>query len=466
MKHLINSCDIKLLLHLFQNDARKIVFYDNKTPLDDHCPMDFVQYGDIEALEQYIKVNAVPISIINISQKDLSYLYQKEEVKCIIDFQNKLKEDAQKFHYINNPSGGMRWIFPSSASYPSYLSLYNGSGLKAKIYRLISQIAFFFGLKRGLSSGTFSVRSKDALLSSILEGLTYQNYSIFTGTVGPNRKMILEISTKKRTSHFIKIPLTEKSKGLVQQEFEQVQKLQNLEIKTFSHPTAIYQSGGLQLTNVAQNDSKNSIEFEAQHIEALAEIYQKTTSAKHIIGLNFWTEILDNLAFIESHQAENKLDYPQLFELVKELSEQVEPAALIQTSFAHGDFTPWNMYVSKEGLQIYDWELAQEAFPILYDFFHYIFQSHILIKGQGYQEIKQAILAFAKQGHFQKILGNYHFNINQYLKLYLLHISSYYLKLYMTQDHLHEQAHWLLNTWQEALADMISPFPKTIPKAS
>jgi len=50
----------------------------------------------------------------------------------------------------------------------------------------------------------------------------------------------------------------------------------------------------------------------------------------------------------------------------------------LKSSFAHGDFCPWNMLINDGYLKIYDWELAGE-YPLGYDLFTYLFQYEFLV---------------------------------------------------------------------------------------
>jgi predicted Ser/Thr protein kinase len=50
----------------------------------------------------------------------------------------------------------------------------------------------------------------------------------------------------------------------------------------------------------------------------------------------------------------------------------------LRVSLSHGDFCPWNILKTKNGLRIIDWEMAKVR-PIGYDLFTYVFQTHFLI---------------------------------------------------------------------------------------
>ena len=51
----------------------------------------------------------------------------------------------------------------------------------------------------------------------------------------------------------------------------------------------------------------------------------------------------------------------------------------IKNVFSHGDFCPWNMIDTSDGLRVYDWEMAG-MYPLGYDLFTFIFQTQFLLK--------------------------------------------------------------------------------------
>ena len=46
--------------------------------------------------------------------------------------------------------------------------------------------------------------------------------------------------------------------------------------------------------------------------------------------------------------------------------------SIMPVALAHGDFTPWNSFVLKDRLYVFDWEYAVDGWPVGYDLAHYI----------------------------------------------------------------------------------------------
>jgi len=132
------------------------------------------------------------------------------------------------------------------------------------------------------------------------------------------------------------------------------------------------------------------------HFKALDELYKQHTKVKLLSETSAWDTVLDALDFFE-----------EMPSLKNNISIEI-------TGWSHGDFTPWNMYITQDKLYLYDWEMSQKDMPLLLDICHYVFQKNILIKRSSFAEIDQEFKAFQ-------------------------------------QGHLHEQAHWLMDTWLEAM---------------
>ena len=77
----------------------------------------------------------------------------------------------------------------------------------------------------------------------------------------------------------------------------------------------------------------------------------------------------------------------------------------LKTSFAHGDFCPWNMLTYNGKIQVYDWELAG-TYPAGYDLFTFIFQYEILVNGNTHFDIILEKNAIEIEKYFAKFQIN------------------------------------------------------------
>jgi hypothetical protein len=128
----------------------------------------------------------------------------------------------------------------------------------------------------------------------------------------------------------------------------------------------------------------------------------------------------------------------------------------ISFAYGHNDFTPWNMFVENNHLYLFDWELARKDVILLYDFFHFIFQSQILISKSDYKTIFEVITTHIKNNSKLKdIIKKYNIDINENYKLYLLYTVSYYLDKYNNQETFYKQIYWIINIWDETFNDLV-----------
>lgn len=103
-----------------------------------------------------------------------------------------VKEDEKTglFVYrINNPDGSARWIWNASASKPLFLGFYAVASLKARLFSLGVRLVFALRLQHRLfASSRLEVRrdSQHPLYDYLLD-----DFAIFTGTEGPNRKLVV-----------------------------------------------------------------------------------------------------------------------------------------------------------------------------------------------------------------------------------------------------------------------------------
>lgn len=73
----------------------------------------------------------------------------------------------------------------------------------------------------------------------------------------------------------------------------------------------------------------------------------------------------------------------------------------LETSFAHGDFCPWNLIHSTGRLMAYDWEMAG-FYPLGYDLFTFVFQTSFLLHPKRHIED----IVMKNQEHFAYFFGN------------------------------------------------------------
>jgi len=372
-----------------------------------------------------------------------------------------LKRNTENiFYYINDKNKNKRWIFPSGLKYPSFLNLYNTNSFKGKIYKLIVKVIFKLKLQKYFVSGSMNGELEDKYLNIISE-LNCTGYSIFTGTAGENRKVIIEVNKDSKTKYFIKIPTTQSAKGLVKSEKKNIHYLEQFNFKIFNFPEVVYSDDEIiTISNIKPQTISNIDKFSTIHFLVLQELYDNTARNLLISEVELlqksteYLDILNKKQFDLNNHLDTKISQLSI-QLLKIKDFFIDKEKNIEVSFAHCDFTPWNMYLSGDKLYVYDWELASHDTPLLFDFFHYIFQESVLIKHLKYNDIKNIIESSFENKILKKIITKYRIDTNQYYAYYLYINISYYTLKYANQKDLHLQAYWLIDVWNESLEDLI-----------
>ncbi len=370
-----------------------------------------------------------------------------------------------RYSFINNPDGSIRWFFPSDLASPLYLTLYNATTIRGRAYKLFARALFPSPGRKWLFSGEFLAQfSPLALLEPWVKGTWRSSHlAIFTGTPGADRKVVAVLGRSSKERVFLKIPLGVSSTALLERERMALQVLAVSNFETFVYPTVTRfdtQGPALALSDVAPAAPKRISKFSRIHIAFLSEIYSKSIARKRVCDTDFFAQIARNIELLKGVPGcFSGLDSEKVSNLSSAIGKTwalIRPELKISTAYAHGDFTPWNTYLQRGRLFIYDWELFHIDAPVLFDYFHFVLQNAILIKHWQPGRILRHLKDQRKSGLLRRLLGGIKLDVNTHFNLYLLHQATHYLPRYMTQKPLHKQAHWLVDLWLEALGSDIT----------
>jgi thymidylate kinase len=415
--------------------------------------------AEIETLSESYSTKALQtlgISVVNHGDTLL-----EEETSFVLDFTNKyhIKGEYIKdsYHYINNPDGSMRWVFPQDLAFPTFLSFYNISSWKSKAYAYLLKMAFKFDLQKLVVSGSFDLYAKATPhFKKYVFPNQVDNFSIFMGTVGPNRKVIIELNKKNTTKHFIKVALNDETANLIKNEFYS---LDEVEDYAFIHVKTPYsflfnEDRALMQPSLSDSSAKRSVQW--------AEIHTKAKLEMEIKSINKTTKTSCYLLAIKKRVQDLRQKHVLDFTL-SALADKIEIVCdrvgsefeVLPTSFCHNDFTPWNMYVEEKLLKVYDWELAGSA-PVLTDLFHFHIQKGVMLEQKSYAEISHEIIHTLEQPEWKAFVKTNKINVPFQFAMYMVNVASYYLSIYSKQQTLHWQAVELLKVWNSALDETLS----------
>ncbi len=364
-----------------------------------------------------------------------------------------LGHQISHFSYICNPDGSIRWIFPAGSRSASFLKTYSTSSLRGKIIAKSIEWAFRLRLSALVVSGSFTVVHQEALaIDRLTKG--YSSYGIFTGTPGPNRKAVLAAEKAGTVPCFFKIGLTPKAVQLLGQESKTLHRLHHLQIENLTVPTVRWREAGvLGLESVKTKGTKSRGTLSGPHFTAWANWTQQTLAAHPLKASDAYQLAMDRLSLLE--RAANPLGGRPMIQQLRQLADSFSGEDLHLTSLSHGDFTPWNCFVSKDGLQAYDWELSQRDAPVLFDLFHFIFQAGVLLHRSDFESIKTQVDQLLSQPSVQAMVAQYRIDVDLHYRLFLFQHLAHYLWVYTQQEELHQQVNWLMRVWQAALRDAL-----------
>ena len=414
-----------------------------------------------------------PFERVDENEKECMVSFQPDEnnLNFVIDislysfscFLSNAQDDFRtSFDFINNADGTIRWFYNSNCKEAMHLSLYNSNSLKSKIYVSVSRIVWKLGQGNLLSSGRFEMQQ--ILVNEVKAKYGIQEHercSFFTGTRGTTRKIVVDVHSEDGTNAFIKIPLTETAEKLVKNEIDMVKSLNKFDFTTLSLPKiSKHINGHARLSNVKPAFTISADKIASIHASAVGELYALSHERKAIAESESWNVINGNVHYLcNEFEYKNSLDQLKIDTLIgglKKLYSSISLEEHIPVSVSHGDFTPWNMYCDDQRLYVYDWEMARNGIPMLFDLFHFSYQSVILQHQKSYTEVKANINNWLKQPIVMHMIQKYRINVQLHHTLYLLFNVSFYLRQYLNEKEPLMQSEWMMDAWMLAIEDCLA----------
>ena len=371
------------------------------------------------------------------------------------------KQNSIKIDYILDRNNRIRWAYPSELNRPTYLNTYNSSGIKPTIYKIITNICFKLKLKNIIRDGVITIYydSNSCYLSNLLRNnFSSRNFSIFFGTYGEDRKMIIEYNdgSSDESSGFIKIPISKKSNHLVSNEKDNLMFLNNaisqsskLKVPNCEHLS----SEVLCVKNIFNKDMKVPSYYSLKPVLSLHKL--------NIRNINYYEFYQNHYLkskpshFLPNFRGLSDIKIMKIRDTIKDIYYYLDKMKnffpdekIVFTSFSHRDFTPWNCRFYEDSLYVIDWERAGYS-PLFFDIFHYVFQNEILIN-QNFciSDIRNKMLDILK------LYANESININEYFILFLISHISNRVELIVESEEWFPQIEWQLNVWRDALIEI------------
>jgi thymidylate kinase len=360
---------------------------------------------------------------------------------------------------ICNTDGSIRWMQPVENKHADFLNFYAELSTKAKLFGSITRTLFKLRVFKFHFKKVINIASKSPLyINELLNELSPSRWSLFTGTVGVNRKLVVYAAKETGDDGFLKIPLNESAKRLTFNEKLIADELSKLKTSYSAFVSAKTIGSNVYLSNVKKPQSTRSLVFGQLHYKAVKEWY---TLTKRSIPVKSSTEIEKAKNQLSAFQPEKNLLFSALQSYSSNVLNSFRPNETLVTAFAHKDFTPWNIFINEDKLGIYDVEMSNFETPILFDIFHFQVQKAIMIDNFSTEQTSLLLEDYCKNVKVRDLSELYNIDPKRYYSLYLALSCSYYLNVYSQQEKLHQQAQRLLQFWLYELSKTAVNIDKT-----
>lgn len=372
---------------------------------------------------------------------------------CDIEAQTDADNDFhihQKILAYPNPDGTIRWMWNAESKQPLFLKFYGVIGWKSKVFAMIVKLSFLFRLQKLLAKKSFNIYMNVENYEKY-KSIFGDEWAVFTGTSGKLRKAVFTMKNADG-NFFLKVPLTEAAKKIVQLEFENLIKLNKFHFKNTVTPLGKMKGESLLQNDLSSLCNTRSAIFSNAHFLSMKDVMSATQQKKSIGSTHFWQTIESNFTIIQSANKPEKIAlWDELTQNLITLKNSINTSSEINTSLAHADLTAWNCFADKEKLYIYDWELAMEDAPASYDLFHFHIQGNCLLGNQSFEIIQDKLNQTFATDEVKNFISEFKIDKELHLQLYLLYHVSSSLCWYAEQKDLHMQVQWLTALWNKYL---------------
>lgn len=296
---------------------------------------------------------------------------------------------GEKFYRFGN-ADGKYWIMPAR-SMRTVMNLYQPSGIRGKMVKaLLPCMHAIPQVRRIIHAETAHCRLNAELCSLLKEIFNTREieFGIFEGTPSVHQKITMQLSSGSRILGYCKLSNSDDIKELFAKESEMLSWLAGKGVTGI--PKVLY-CGTLECgTHIFVQSTAKTASSSAKHNwcrlhnEFLSQLHEKT---KESIAFED-SEFCHSLDLLERHISwlPDNIDA----ELISRAITGIKSSSCgkkVEFSAFHGDFTPWNMFVEKGRLFVFDFEYAAKSYPPGLDRYHFFTQTAVFERKWGADEI-------------------------------------------------------------------------------
>lgn len=251
-----------------------------------------------------------------------------------------------------------------------------------------------------------------------------------------NDKAVLQIYGDNEIYAYVKVTTNVDNAKRFEKEANAIKELNDLGIECVPRLIGVDLDSEIKMfaqVNEKPMGQKVKLGFNNQVLDTVKDIVEKTTkkieykNSDYCKSVEYLKEQLD--MFDKDQKA-----------IVEDAIKTVETAGLT-LAFAHGDYTPWNVYYVKDGMRIFDMEYCSDTMPAYVDVFHYFSQVALL----GNRYTAQCVMReYERQ---LDLIKEYVADPKLTFICYLVWIISFYLERTSDIDSIREK----IDVWVEML---------------
>lgn len=296
---------------------------------------------------------------------------------------------GEKFYRFGN-ADGKYWIMPVR-SMRTAMNLYQPSGIKGKMLKaLLPLLHWLPPVRKAIHTEQIHCSLKEDLHTLLCKvfGVKEIEFSIFEGTPSVHRKITMQLSCGKRILGYCKLSESNDIKELFVKEGEMLKWLERKGV--IDIPKTLY-CGTLKcgvhifVQSTAKTASSSIIhEWGKLHEEFLTRQHDRTKQKVLFENSDYYKTLLALEEHIE--WLPDNVDKKLIIDSVAKIRQEY-CGHEVEFSAYHGDFTPWNMFVEKNRLFVFDFEYAAKSYPPGLDHYHFFTQTAVFEKKWGVDDI-------------------------------------------------------------------------------
>ena len=245
----------------------------------------------------------------------------------------------------------------------------------------------FISAKLGLSKVNLKLSANIDKEIKRLWGDAPYDYSLFCGTPGVHQKITLQVSQGKEIKGYCKLSSNETINELFIREHRILNKFNNQGLTSIPKILSCGKTEDgisyfIQSTTKTLH-SRYPHQWNQLHEHFLSQLHEKTKQDIKYEETDFYatlSKLKNRIDWLDGHLQST------IKRALKAIDDRMEGKTITCSAY-HADFTPWNMYVEKGTLYVFDWEYALMTCPPGLDRYHFFTQTQIFESHQKNDEI-------------------------------------------------------------------------------